>query len=289
MRELLSIREFARLSGVESSTLRYWDKIGLFSPVERDKNSKYRYYRLEQIIAINFIKVLSSLDVPLKTVLEVKDGRTSSDIVELIENQEKLLDMKMRELRECYSVMHVRRELINYGEKVLKGFRLVDGVMMKDATSEEGVRVNEQEVVTMYMEEANMIMGPQTRFKRGGGFYEPFFEFCKCAEDLRINLSFPIGAINEDFDAFLEAPGEPNYFCSMDPTGNKKRPAGDYVVGFAHGYYGEFGNLAKRMKLYVEKNRLKVTGPVYAVYLHDEVCTEDPGQYLSQVCVAIEK
>ena len=75
MEKLLSIYEFSKLSGIESSTLRYWDEIGLFPPIERSSENNYRYYSPQQMVAVNFIKVLSSIDVPLKTIRETADSR----------------------------------------------------------------------------------------------------------------------------------------------------------------------------------------------------------------------
>jgi len=68
MKNQLTIKEFSELSGIDASTLRYWDEIGLFSPAHRNTENNYRYYAPTQIIAINFITVLSRLNIPLKTI-----------------------------------------------------------------------------------------------------------------------------------------------------------------------------------------------------------------------------
>ena len=289
MKEFLSIREFSKFSGVSSSTLRYWDEIGLFSPAKRDVENNYRYYTPQQIIAVNFIVVLSSFGISLKTIGEIGKGRTPENVMDLIEQQEKLLNMEMRRLQECYSVIHTRRELINYGRSVMKGFKLVDGARVSGDTSVVGgMVVDLNKVFVMYRDEANFVMGPKNEFKKGEGFYGPFINFCKKAEDLRINLKFPIAGMHDNWGEFIKAPGSPNYFCSMDPAGNSKRGVGKYVVGYTRGYYGQFGDLPERMKKFIEENALTVTGRVYSLYLHDEVCIQDPSKYLVQVSVAVK-
>jgi len=265
MKDFLSIREFSDLSGIESSTLRYWDEIGLFSPTKRGPENGYRYYSPEQIISVNFITVLSSLDIPLKTINGIRNRRTPEGIVHLLEQQEKLLDMKMRQLRECYSIIHTRKDMINRG---------------KTASSIDQVSI-------MHLDDANFILGPRNEFKEGEGFYKPFTHFCKQAKDLRINLSFPTGGLHEDWQGFMATPGEPHHFLSTDPTGNSVRKAGKHIVGFHRGYYGQFGDLPERMANFIQENSLNTTGPVYSIYLHDEICIEDPSQYLVQVSVAI--
>ena len=61
------------------------------------------------------------------------------------------------------------------------------------------------------------------------------------------------------------------------------------MVGFSQGYYGEHGDLPERMTACIERNALTVTGPVYTMYLHDEVSIKDPSKYLVQICVAVSK
>jgi len=288
LKEFLSVKEFSRLSGIEQTTLRYWDDIGLFSPAKRDPDNNYRYYSPQQIIAVNFIKVLSELNVPLKTIGELERDRTPFKIDQLIEAQERKLDMEMRRLREAYSIIHIRRELINIGLSLEEGFYAVDGARVeKKPESGNGYWVDETKISIVNKEERNFILGPKNEWPEDGSFYEPFVKFCASATALRMNLNFPIGAYHESFDGFLEAPGKPDYFYSFDPTGNRSRSAGRYIIGVCRGYYGEFGDLAERMAEHAEKNKLRMSGPVYCVYLFDEVCVREADQYLVQASVAV--
>ena len=289
MKDYLSVKEFSKLSGIEQTTLRYWDDIGLFSPAKRDPDNNYRYYSPQQIIAVNFITVLSELNIPLKTIGELERERTPEKIVNLIEAQERILDLEMRRLREAYSIIHTRRQLINYGMLLDEGYRAVDGKRTERSIDEkDGKWIDESEVAILFREERSYILGPHNEWPEDGSFYEPFVNFCNSAEDLRMNLNFPIAGLHDSFDGFIEAPGKPDYFVSLDPTGNRKRAAGKYMIGYSRGYYGNFEDVADRMKAFAEKNKVKVNGPVYAIYLLDEVCMRDPNDYLVQVSVAVK-
>ena len=74
-REDLSIADFAKLSRTNRSTLLYYDKIGLLSPVSRKENS-YRYYSYSQIPAVNQIRTCQALGMSLEEIkeLRVKDS-----------------------------------------------------------------------------------------------------------------------------------------------------------------------------------------------------------------------
>jgi len=264
MKDFLSVKEFSKLSGIEATTLRYWDEIGLFSPIRRDPGNNYRYYSPEQVIAVNFITVLSSLNVPLKTIANLEHTRTPASIMELIDRQEYVLDMEMRRLHECYSILHTRRELIK-----------------------RGMQADPSKIELRQMPERRLVVGADNVFPEGDPFYEPFMRFCNQADELRMNLSYPIGGLHKSFERFLANPGQPDKFFSVDPAGNAKKEAGTYLIGYVRGYYGQFDDLAQRLRDYAAQHALTPHGPLYAIYLHEEICLADPSQYLVQVCVAV--
>jgi len=266
MKPYMTIKEFSKFTGIETSTLRYWDDIGLFSPAIRNPDNNYRCYTPLQMIAVNFVTVMSDLNVPLKKISEIERERDPDKVIALIDQQEKILDMELSQLRERYSVIHTRRELINYGSKI-----------------------DPSTIGVMYREDKAFVLGPKNDFSCGTGFYQPFADFCSKANEYRINLSYPIGGYHVSMDSYLKTPHQPDHFISMDPTGNVRRPAGDYLVGFKRGYYGEMGDLPMRLAAYAQENNLTFTGPVYIFYLHDEICIKDPDQYLAQACVAVSK
>jgi len=93
MKDFYSVHEFSVMTGVEASTLRYWDDVGVFSPVKRDPENNYRYYSLPQITAVNFVSVLSDLNIPLKTIAELRQDRNPEEFMRILERREKQLDM----------------------------------------------------------------------------------------------------------------------------------------------------------------------------------------------------
>jgi len=288
MKKLLTIKEFSHFSGIEQTTLRYWDEIGLFSPSRRDPENNYRYYIPEQIITVKFISVLSTLNFPLKTISGIAENRTPESIVRIIEEKEKELDMEMKRLRECYSIIHTRLDLIRYGIRLGGSFKAVDGVRLDNWNDEdEGIIVDETKICVLKRDEKSYILGDLNEYQEGDEWYDSFMRFCHMAPELRVNLHYPIGGYHENLNHYLEKPGKPSRFFSLDPTGNRKRAAGDYLVGFKRGYYGEMGDLPERLHAYARENSLKVHGPVYVLYLYDEVCMTDPSKYLAQITVAV--
>ena len=265
MGETLSIQEFSKIANIEASTLRYWDEIELFSPLMRNPENNYRHYSNVQLLALNFVTTLSSLDVPLKTIADLRDKRDPEEFLELLEKLEKRMDMEMRDLRQRYSIIHARRELINMG-----------------------MRVDLSAISVIHLDERAMIIWPRNEYKKGDTFLEPLTSHIAKTGDLHINLSFPVAGRHDDMESFLKGPGQPDNFISIDPIGTSIRKAGDYLVGYARGYYGELGDLPERMAAHAQKNSLRLTGPVYTMYLHEEISTADPTQYLAKCSIAIK-
>ena len=155
MKEYLSIQEFSKLSGIESSTLRYWDEIGLFSPIIRNPDNNYRYYSPVQLIALNFVTTLSDLNLPLKTIAELRKERDPENLLELLEKQERQMDMEMAQLRQRYSIIHARQELIR-----------------------DGLKVGDKDIFIDHREDRSIILWPRNDYGRGY-IYRPARRVCE--------------------------------------------------------------------------------------------------------------
>jgi len=76
-------------------------------------------------------------------------------------------------------------------------------------------------------------------------------------------------------------------FFSNDPKGHEQKAAGLYLVGYTRGYYGQTNDLPERMTAFAKKSGLVFTGPVYNLYLFDEISIDDPNQYLLQASASV--
>ena len=85
----------------------------------------------------------------------------------------------------------------------------------------------------------------------------------------------------------MKAPSQPSRFFSLDPKGHECKPAGLYLVGYTRGYYGETNDLSEKMKAYADEHELEFNGPVYNLYLFDEISISDPQNYLLQVSASV--
>ncbi len=76
---MIRIGDFSRLSRVSIKTLRYYDEMGLFKPVEVDRFTGYRYYSANQLPRLNRILALKDLGLSLEQIAQVLDEGVSPE------------------------------------------------------------------------------------------------------------------------------------------------------------------------------------------------------------------
>jgi DNA-binding transcriptional MerR regulator len=221
------------MCGIEENVLRHWDKIGLFIPAKRDENTKYRYYDPQQIVQVNFIKVLTGLGIPLKTIAKISENRTAETLIRLFDEQEAVLDDELYRLQKAYSTMRILRSL----------FR-------------EGVAVEKPGEITLQtLDNVRITLGPANEIPwEGLNFYDGFKRYCLFANEHRVNLDYPIGGYYESLKYYTEQPSAPTRFFSVDPHGKDVCPAGEYLVIHIQGYYGQMENAPQRLADYAREH-----------------------------------
>lgn len=97
---MLSIGEFSKICNVSTKTLRYYAEIGLILPNEINNENGYRYYSIEQLQTILFIKRLKSYKFSLeqiKTIIQSEELQDEKLYLSLIEKK-KEIDKQVKEL-----------------------------------------------------------------------------------------------------------------------------------------------------------------------------------------------
>ena len=97
---MLSIGEFSKICKVSTKTLRYYAEIGLILPNEINHENGYRYYSIEQLESMLFIKRLKSYNFSLeeiKIILQYEELQDEKLYLSLIEKR-KEIDKQVQQL-----------------------------------------------------------------------------------------------------------------------------------------------------------------------------------------------
>jgi DNA-binding transcriptional MerR regulator len=93
---MLKIADFARLTGVTTRLLRYYDQRGLFKPGHIDPATGYRYYHTGQVISLQRILALREMGLPLEQIVQiVHDQLPPADIACLLRAHQQRIEARL--------------------------------------------------------------------------------------------------------------------------------------------------------------------------------------------------
>ena len=108
----LSIGQMARLNGVSEQALRLYDKVGLFSPMYRDRENGYRYYDIRQSAQLDMIQHMKALGMSLKDIREQMKHFDPDMLRNILYQNLDAIDQKAQEL--MYRRRAIERTLESY-------------------------------------------------------------------------------------------------------------------------------------------------------------------------------
>lgn len=116
----MTIAKVSEITGLSADTLRYYEKLGLLSDVQR-KSSGIRDYTDENISRINFIKCIRSTGMSLEDIAEYvrlyeEGDSTVPNRLDLLLNQKEKLDKKLDALNETR--VWIEKKINLYNEKM---------------------------------------------------------------------------------------------------------------------------------------------------------------------------
>lgn len=98
-KNLFPIGEVSKLFHISVSSLRHYENIGLLTPGYISPDSGYRYYATEQFEALNTIRYLRALDMPLSEIEDFLKNKDISHIEEKLRQQKQAVLEKQQELK----------------------------------------------------------------------------------------------------------------------------------------------------------------------------------------------
>lgn len=113
-----SIGEMSKLHNISIKTLRYYNEIGLFRPIEINKDSGYRYYSHEQFEQLNTIKYLKFLGVPLKDIKDYLEIRDINYYLEMLHKEKDIVNQKIKILEKITKRLDNQIKEINQVKKL---------------------------------------------------------------------------------------------------------------------------------------------------------------------------
>lgn len=266
MTATVSIGEFARLTYLSVKTLRYYHDIELLEPAAIDAGSGYRRYSVDQVPQAHLIRRLRGLDMPLpeiKSMLMAPDEDTRNATIRAH------LERMEAELQRTQAVVASLRSLLAPSAPIAVEYRSVPAfpaLAVTDLVSRErlGAWCDEsygllyETLATAHIEPAGIA---------GATYSMEFFE----NDEGEVVAFVPIPTAVLD----LELPAGVAII---------ELPARRFAIAVHSGPFDDFDRTYGALGSHVAEHDTALPEPVRELYSTSPSDTDDPSQYITEVC-----
>lgn len=270
-RKIYTISEFAKMTGVSTDTLRYYDKINLFKPTNIDSKTGYRYYTLKEFEEIGEIQTLQTLGVSLKEIKHHLENKTFFSSYMLLSKQYADIDRKIAELIQLKS--YLSEKLLTLEEVMNSNAN--NEVIIKDIEKRVGygTRLNCKDYGEIKTESARIIK--------------------KYRKSLFVSNSYAIFIPNEDI---IKRKFNSHYYCVIfdiekddaEPFEKLTFPKGLYATIRYNGTTFERSDSMIKLVDYIEQNHYKIIGDALQICVIDENITNIDAEKINEIQIPIE-
>jgi len=264
---LLSISQFAKLSKLSVSTLVYYDRTGILSPIHISENG-YRYYHIEQAVAVNLIRTFQAFGIQLDEIKRIKDSLTPQIACELFELHISKFDEKIEEL------VRIQNLLRSFQQSI-----------------QNAMNVDEETITIQELPAKAIVIGDLNDYSKGRTLFDALYDFHISMEKKlhSVDMHHAIRGIYTQEQIKRKQWHLPERFYFNNPAGRDRRPGGLYAVGYSRGNYGEVDDIYDRMLDFISKNGYEICGDAYKEYPHNELCTPSKEKYLIRILINVRK
>ena len=269
--ELFRIGEVARLFHLSVSTLRHYERLGLVTPERVDPDTGYRYYSARQFEALNTVRYLRALDMPLEEISDFVHNRDLDNIQAKLRQQRETVDRKRAELERVQRKIDARLEQLEEARRcALDYIRLVEATPCRIEWVGGALTIRDYHDMEL----------PVSRLFRDEEEAVVFLG--------KVGLGLSVQALERgEFDRY------DGIFLVLDRA---DRFAGETVdlpggrcaqVRF-RGSHGEAPAQYRRLMDFLTGERLRPAGFAREITLIDYGVTDDPSQFVTEITVPVE-
>ena len=271
---MLKIGDFSKLSRVSIRMLRHYDDIGLLKPAEIDRFTGYRYYREDQLFTIGRITSLKDMGFSLADIVKMLD------IYNEPAEMDAFLAEKQTELNEIAKQTEYRLTLLETARKRLrKEHNMNFDVTVK--TIPERYAATVQMIVPTYMDEGmlwNTMMGETA----AAG--EPLVPADGCLAAAQF-LDPEYKEENVEILAWMTVKGT---YKDTEHVKFQTMPAVKVASCIIKGSYDQMNDATATVVSWIGANGYKPNGPMFNIYHVSPAQTQNPDEYVTELCFPVE-
>ena len=267
MKEYYKITEVARLYGLCTDTLRYYEEQGLLHPHRSEAG--YRLYSIDDICNLNVIRALRELDMPVEHMRRYFRERTVASTLDMLDEQDAAIRARIAALRDARAAVDARRARLERYDGQEPGL-----LRLLELPERPCLQLQEDVILEREIDFA---------LKKLAHRHE---------EVIRALGTQCMGAV---LDESQRARGIYNHFCSVFYLGCRRReadgalPEGAYASVFYRGPYSQLADVCTALWPRLAAQGLRQDGPVMELYHIDAHDTARVDEYLTEVQVRVAR
>ena len=266
---MLKIGEFSKLSRVSIRMLRHYDDLGLLKPAMIDEFTGYRFYKEEQLFVMGRITALKDMGFALADIAKIMDDYDNK------EKLEQYLTKQQRELRKISDETEYKLMLLDTARKRLRK----EQSMSFDVTTKV---IPERYAATVHMvvphyEDEGILWGKLQECKTPLVPADP----CLAAAEF---LDKEYKEENVEIVVWMTVKGQ---YEDTENVKFKTLPEVKVASCVIKGSYEQMGEATATVASWIAENGFEVTGPMFNIYHVSPAQTQNPDEYVTEVCFPI--
>ncbi|MGI6021139.1 MAG: MerR family transcriptional regulator [Lachnospiraceae bacterium] len=267
---MLKIGDFSKLSRVSVRMLRYYDDIGLLKPTKIDEFSGYRYYSENQLFVIGRISALKDMGFALADIIEMLAVYDDKDKID------EFLRVKQEELKKESEQTEYRLMLLDSARKRLRK----EEIMNFD--------VNVKTIPERYAATCRMVI---PRYEDEGLLWNVLCEYetplipadpCLAAA---VFMDREFKEENVEVMIWMTVKGA---YADSEKVKFKTLPEVKAATCILKGSYEGINDATATVISWIKENGYTVNGPMFNIYHVGPAQTQNPEEFVTEVCFPIE-
>lgn len=271
MKNKFSIGQMARMNNVSIKTLRYYDEIGLFKPIEVDAGTGYRYYALEQFKELDIILYMKMMGVPLKEIKNQLENRNLDDFISVLENIREITREKLNVLKRIEQGLFSRvKEL-----ESTKDEKNIGKPYIKYLSSHNIIHVNKK---------VKSLKDIETELRRLKSHYEHIAPIVIGNVGYLKNIEEYLDRVDNSYDGiFLIADHPLHMKIELLTTIDE----GEFAFIRWRDETGEDQKYIEKLLRFIKVHNYQTEGPLYIRKIVDEIISDKTSEWLKEIRIKI--
>ncbi len=269
MGKYLSIGQMGKLNNLSVQTLRHYEKVGILNPSYVNDETGYRYYSMKDFNTIDLIKQCKAMGLSLEEIKEVTNNYTSLDsIVEILGNQKKLIDEKIKQLENIRNKVDSLENKINFSLD-----RGINEIFIKYNKKRKFIQYNFKD---RFSDEFEM------------NLRKILLEVERDYENINAEIAFSVSYKNnkaECKNVMINLGENVDYEDEKIITMDE----GNYLTMYFDDTYRDSGKYYKKIVDYINKNKIKTVGDFTEIYIMTRVGSDGKEKSLGQIEIKISQ